>query len=356
MTMMMEKLYEVCQDNFFDDIQMTGDGLTCTVESFSERYRLEAAAADGGIELALSDSRELQVTPSVQQFLRAHRITEYPFRRTVRSEDEMQEALDQLQSAADDLFGFCRDLAEGRHTPESAEAALAGNAALRDTPRESSQLDCAAAAMMRRKNTFLHLSAGSNFQDLVLCSGYFPGIDLSPELFVHTGCSPDFYLDSPGKVFKDRYNTVTLEKEKEFERLIVPTEDIAPGRKEEAGRIILYRTEIASRNFPKMRLPLIYAVCRDDWFAGEFLVPNRIAADIVCHPAADSSPWLFRTLKILRARRFLSGPPTGPAEGSDEVLRKYPQLAGMAPELIPGTVIPGRLWPARGDMTVYEVR
>ena len=359
MTAMLEKLYEVCQDNFFEEIQMNGNTLKCTICSFNDRYRLEAVSGNGGIELSLSDCQVLTLTPPVRKFLLNHGITDYPLRCSVRFADEMQDALDSLQTVADDLFGFCHDLAEERHTLESAEEALSSNFALRDTPQESSQLDCPAACMMRNKTVFWQLSAGKDFRDLVWCSGRFSGMDLSPQVFIHTDCNPDFNLDTPGKVFEDRFKTVILKKESEFDRMSVPQNEFSPLKSEESGRVVLYQAELFCRGVLKMKVPLIYAVCGDAWFAAEFLVPNRIAVDIVCRP--DSSPedcsdaWISRVLRILRTQHFLSDSSPGNQNSDEHFLQRYPQLGGVHAELIPCTVNP-EPFPGHDRLTVYQVR
>jgi len=361
---MMEELYELCLDNDFDEVEQEGSTLTCGIRSFDNRYRLEAVGKEDRIELALADSLPLAVTPEVSAFLQKHGETGYPLRRTVRPADVMQDVLDDLQSAADDLFGFAHDLAEKRHSAESAESALKSNFDLRDTPQEIAQLDGLAAGEMRAKRTLWYPSADRDFRDLVFCSGEYPGIDISPELFVHTDCKPNFDLDAPGIVYEDAHTRVTLHKEREFDRLSVPHGEFAHWDSKEAGRIILYQAEIVSDRFGKIDRPLIYAVCENEWLAAEFLVPNRIAVETVCHVrygsgfggASATGAWLVHALKLLHSRHFISDPMLTMQSQDEAVLRKYPQLAGVPAELVPGTVIPGKLWSDHGDVTVYDVR
>ena len=167
----MEELYELCLDNDFDEVEQEGSTLTCGIRSFDNRYRLEAVEKEDRIELALADSLPLAVTPEVSAFLQKHGEKDYPLRRTIRPADVMQDVLDDLQSAADDLFGFAHDLAEKRHSAESAESALKSNFDLRDTPQEIAQLDGLAAGEMRAKRTCWYPSADRDFRDLVFCSG-----------------------------------------------------------------------------------------------------------------------------------------------------------------------------------------
>ena len=216
---------------------------------------------------------------------------------------------------------------------------------------------------MHAKRTLWYPSADRDFRDLVFCSGEYPGIDIAPELFVHTDCKPNFDLDAPGTVYEDPHTRVTLHKERDFDRLAVPRREFAHWTSYEAGRILLYRAEIASDRFGRIDRPLIYAVCENEWFAAEFLAPNRIAADTVCHVrygsgfggAAASGAWLTHALKLLHSRHFISDPSLEMQSADEDVLWKYPQLAGVPAELVPGTVIPGRLWSNHGDVTVYEV-
>ena len=361
---MMEELYELCLDNDFDAVKLEGSILTCGIRSFDNRYRLEAVGKEGAVELALADCLPLAVTPEVSAFLQKHGETDYPLRRTVRSADVMQDVLDDLQSAADDLFGFAHDLAEKRHSAKSAESALQSNFDLRDTPRETAQLDGLAAGEMRAKRTCWYPSADRDFRDLVFCSGEYPEIDISPELFIHTDCNPNFDLDAPGIVYEDAHTRVTLRIEREFDRLSVPRGEFAHWASREAGCIILYQAEIVSDRFGRIERPLIYAVCENEWFAAEFLAPNRIAVETVCHVrygsgfggAAATGAWLVHALKLLHCRHFISDPMLKMQSQDEAVLRKYPQLAGVPAELIPGTVIPGKLWSDHGNVTVYDVR
>ena len=253
---MMEELYELCLDNDFDAVKLEGSILTCGIRSFDNRYRLEAVGKEGAVELALADCLPLAVTPEVSAFLQKHGETDYPLRRTVRSADVMQDVLDDLQSAADDLFGFAHDLAEKRHSAKSAESALQSNFDLRDTPRETAQLDGLAAGEMRAKRTCWYPSADRDFRDLVFCSGEYPEIDISPELFIHTDCNPNFDLDAPGIVYEDAHTRVTLRIEREFDRLSVPRGEFAHWASREAGCIILYQAEIVSDRFGRIERPL----------------------------------------------------------------------------------------------------
>lgn len=362
--LMLERLYRICLDNDFDGVTVNGGTLECRVPSFAERYRLEARERGGVLEIDLADCAPLAATPEVLAFLRRHDEPRYPLRRTVASPEEIQDALDDLQSAADDLFGFSHDLAEARHTSASADAALEANFALRDTPFEISQLDCRAAGMMHDRRTLWYPSAGDDFRDLIFCSGRYPGIDLAPELFVHTDCSVRFDLDSPGRVHEDAHTAVTLHPDREFDRMTVPHREFAHWECEDAGRVRLYRAEIVSDRFGTITRPLIYAVCENEWFAAEFLAPNRVAVDTVCHVrygngfggAVASGAWLLRALKLLRTRHYLSDPALGMQDADEEVLRRYPQLAGAPVRLVPGKTIPGKFWSKHGDVTVYEVR
>ena len=362
---LMEELYELCLDNDFDEAKQEDNILTCGIRSFDSRYRLEAVEQNRGIELALADSLPLAVTPEVSAFLQKHGETDYPLRRTVRSADVMQDVLDDLQSAADDLFGFAHDLAEKRHSAESAEAALKSNFSLRDTPQEIAQLDSLAAGEMRAKRTLWYPSADRDFRDLVFCSGEYPGIDISPELFVHTDCKPNFGLDAPGIVYEDAHTRVTLHKEREFDRLSVPCGEFAHWASKEAGRILLYQAETVSDRFGRIERPLIYAVCENEWFAANLLIPNRVPVETVCHirygngfgGAKNSGAWLLHVLKILHARNYVSDPD---GTKTDDTLRpvwkSFPQLHGEIPRLVPGTVITGKLWSDHGDVTCYAVR
>ena len=157
---------------------------------------------------------------------------------------------------------------------------------------------------------------------------------------------------------------MTLHKEREFDRLSVPHGEFAHWDSKEAGRIILYQAEIVSDRFGKIDRPLIYAVCENEWLAAEFLVPNRIAVETVCHVrygsgfggASATGAWLVHALKLLHSRHFISDPMLTMQSQDEAVLRKYPQLAGVPAELVPGTVIPGKLWSDHGDVTVYDVR
>lgn len=361
--MMLERLFHTCIDNFFDDVTVDGGRLGCEIPSFDRRYRLAARESRGVLELELADSAPLAVTPEVQDFLHRHGEPGYPLRRIVACPEELQDALDDLQSAADDLFGFSRDLAEGRHTLASAESALEANFALRDTPREHAQLDSPAADAMREKRLLWYPSAGPDFRDLVFCSGEYPGVDVAPELFVHTDSSPQFDMSAPGRVHEDAHTAVTLHPVREFDRLTVPRREFAHFDSEDAGRIALYRAEVVSDRFGSFARPLVYAACENEWFAAKFLAPNRIAAAVVCHVrygsgfggAAASGAWLLRALKPLRTRFFISDPQLEMQDADERVLRRYPELAGPPAALTPGTVIPGKFWSRHGDVTVYSV-
>ena len=321
---MLKQLFDTCIDNDFDDVEFDGDGLTCNIRSFDSRYRLAATARGGVIELALADRAPLAAAPEVLAFFDRHGEPTYPLRRTVDSPEDIQDALDDLQSAADDLFCFAHDLAEARHTPVSADAALACNFSLRDTPLEYSQLDSLFAGTMRDRRTLWVPAAGNDFRDLVAW-----GFDRSVELFVHTDRAPGFDLDAPGQVYEDAHNRATLRFEKEFDRLTVPD-----ARDENAGRVLLYRAEIVSERFGKSEKPLIHVVCGDAWFAAEFLVHNRIAVETVFDLRGGAGAWLTHALKILHTKRFITAAP--PETGADEnVLRKYPQLAGVTAALVP---------------------
>ena len=321
---MLKQLFDICIDNDFDDVELDGGVLTCDIRSFDSLYRLTAVEKNGFLELSLSDCAPLAAAPEVLTFFARHGAAGYPLRRKIRSRSKIQDALDDLQSAADDLFGFARDLAEARHTPVSADAALECNFSLRDTPLEYSQLDCLFAGTMRDRRTLWRLSAGKDCRDLIAW-----GFDRSTELFVHTDRVPGFDLDAPGKVCEDAQTRVTLRFEKEFDRLTVPD-----ARGENAGRVLLYRAEIVSERFGKSEKPLIHVVCGDAWFAAEFLVPNRITAETVFDPRGGAGAWLTHALKILHTKHFITG--ASPETGADEnVLRKYPQLAGVTAALVP---------------------
>lgn len=361
---MMNDLHNTCLENDFDDIRISGNVLDCNIRSFDNRYHLQAVRKNNFLELALSDRTAFEVTPEVLDFLKNHGESTYPLCRSIRSSKEIQDTLDELQSAADDLFGFCRDLAECRHTDISAESALQSNFSLRDTPQELAQLDPRAAYEMYAKRTLWYPSAGQDFRDLIFCSGEYPEISIAPELFIHTDCMPDFDLDTPGIVYKDPHTTVTLCKEREFDRLTVPQTEFAHWKSQDAGRIILYRTEVISDRFGKIERPLIYVVCENEWFAAEFLVPNRIAVETICHVrygsgfggAAASGAWLLDTLKILRTRCFISDPIPEMQDSDHAVMKKYPQLAGECAEFEPQQEIDGKIWSNHGDVTVYAIR
>ncbi len=361
---MLEEFYNICLENDFDDIRINGNVLNCDVRSFDHRYHLQAVQKKSTLELFLEDNVPFDVTPEVLDLLKNHGEMSYPICRTVRSTDEIQDKLDELQSAADDLLGFCRDLAERRHTEVSAESALQCNFSLRDTPQEIAQLDPRAAYEMRAKRVLWYPSAGNDFRDLIFCSGEYPGIDITPELFVHTDCMPDFDLDTPGAVYKDRHTAVTLYKEREFDRMTVPQMEFAHWKSHDAGRIILYRAEIISDRFGKIEQHLLYVVCENEWFAAEFLIPNRIAVETVCRVrygsgfggAAASGAWLLNVLKILRTRYFISDPLPKMQDGDHAVMKKYPQLAGECAEFEPQQEIDGKIWSNHGDVTVYAIR
>ncbi len=361
---MLEAFYNACLENDFDDIKLKGNVLNCHIRSFDNRYHLQAVQKGSFLELVLADRMTIDITPDVLVFLQKHGESSYPLCRIVRSSKEIQHALDELQSVADDLLGFCRDLAERRHTDVSAERAFQSSFSLRDTPQELAQLDSRAAYEMRAKSVLWYPSAGNDFRDLIFCSGEYPGINSTPELFVHTDCMPDFDLDTPGVVHKDPYTTVALYKEREFDRLTVPQMEFAHWKSQEAGRMILYRVEMISDRFGKIERPLIYVVCENEWFAAEFLIPNRIAVETVCRVrygsgfggAATSGAWLLNVLKILRTRCFISDPLLEMQDGDYTVLKKYLQLAGVPAELATQLEIDGKLWSNHGDVTVYEVR
>ena len=137
---------------------------------------------------------------------------------------------------------------------------------------------------------------------------------------------------APGKVYEDAHGCVTLHLEREFDRLTVSQ----PARDEnsDSGRVLLYRAEIVSDRFGRSEKPLVQAVCGDAWFAAEFLVPNRLAAETVFDWRDGAGAWLMRALKILHARRFISAAPSD-AGGGDDVWKKYPQLAGVPTTLVP---------------------
>ena len=361
---MMENFYDTCLDNDFDNITLCGNTLDCNIRSFNNHYHLRTIQKNNTLELYLSDHIPFEATSTVLDFLKKHGESTYPLCRLVRSTDEMQDVLDDLQSAADDLFGFCHDLAEYRHTEISAEKALQCNFSLRDTPFELAQLDPCAAWEIRSKRTLWYPSAGNDFRDLIFCSGKYPGIDLDPELFIHTDCKPDFDLDIPGIVYQDKHTVVTLCKVREFDRLTVSQQEFAHWESKESGRILLYQAVIISDRFGKIERPLIYVVCENEWFAAEFLIPNRIAVETVCHVrygsgfggAATSGTWLRYALKILHSRTFISDPVPEMQNGDLQVLDKYPQLAGSPAELVPQMDIDGKLWSKHGDVTIYEVK
>ena len=338
---MLERLYHTCIDNDFDDVELDGGVLTCGIRSFDRRYRLEAAEKKGVLELALADRAPLADTPEVLAFLERHDESCCPLRRTVAHPEDIQDALDDLQSAADDLFGFAHDLAEERHTPGSADAALKCNFLLRDTPLEHAHLDSLFAGEMQEHRTLWQL--GNDFRDLAVW-----GFDRSVELFVHTDCGPGFDLDASGPVYEDAHTRVTLYHEDDFARLTVPE----PARDENpnAGRVLLYRAEVVSERFGRIERPLICAVCPDAWFAAEFLVPNRIAVETVLDLRGGAGAWLPRALKILHTKHFITAAPPETGAGED-ILQKYPQLVG-----VPATLVPERSRSSLADATVYEVR
>ena len=337
---MLKQLFDICIDNDFDDVKLDGGGLTCNIRSFDSRYRLEAVEKNGSLELALSDRAPLAAAPEVLTFFARHGEPCYPLLRKIRSRSKIQDALDDLQSAADDLFDLARDLAEERHTPDSADAALACNFSLRDTPLEYSQLDSLFAGTMRDRRTLWYPSAGNDLRDLVAW-----GFDRSTELFVHTDRVPGFDLDAPDPVYEDAHNRATLRFGKEFDRLTVPD-----ARDENAGRVLLYRAEIVSERFGKSEKPLINVVCGDAWFAAEFLVPNRIAVETILDLRGGAGAWLIPALKILHTNHFITAAPPKTGAG-DDVLRKYPQLAG-----VPATLVPEKPRSGLTDATVYGVR
>lgn len=361
---MMEKIYQVCRDCYFDELKMEDGILHGVIGSFREVQQLDASEQDGRLEMRLQDTRPLDVTPEVLAFLRNHGENTYPLRRETGSMDEVEETLENLMSAADDLIGFCHDIAEGRHTLDSAESALRCNFLLRDTPQESSQLDCQAVHAMLSKRMLWYPSAGDDFYDLILSSGEYRVMSPEPDLFVHTDCGdPDFDLDRPGTVFSDKFRHITLHQEKEFDRMTVPHKEFAHWGSAQAGRIILYRAEIVRKDFPTLEFPLIYAVCENEWFAAEFLAPNRIAVDTVCRVrygsslggAAASGAWLFHTLKSLHTRFFIADSMPQMRDADEKVLKRYPQLDGVPAALHPHAVIPAKQWPYHGDVTIYKV-
>ena len=364
---LIKDVYDACVENYFDDIKQKEQAISCKVKSFDELYLLEANQCGESVVLKLSDSRDFDLSPQAFVFLQEHGETEYPLQRKINSAEEIQDALDELQSAADDLLGFARDIAENRHTLQSAEAALQCNYDLRDTPQETSQLDSLAAEWMRIFRTLWYPSAGGDLRDLLFLSGKYPHIDIAPQLFIHTDCSPesaDFDIDKCGVIFDDQHTKIELQPDREFDRLDLPRRQFASLDCANAGRIILYQVKIASDRFGEITRPLIYAVCENEWFAANVLAPNRIALDAVCHVrygggfggALSNGAWLINTLRSLRAKYFISDPVLDYVDGDRNVLSTFPQLNGVPAELDrPITTINSRNWSGHGDVTIYEL-
>lgn len=364
---LLEDFMELCEENDFDNIESNSFAMQCDIRSFEHRYRLTAEMAANRLLVRLSDlGRRVEPTPEVLGFLNRCGEKSYPLLRVCSSIRDGQKVLDDLQSAGDDLFEFCHDLAEGRHTPESAWSAYRKMTSFRDTPEELPVLDSLAAGEMKAHRAAWYPSAGTDFRDLIFLSGEYPEIDIAPELFIHTDSDPGFEFADKQVVYEDDHTCVTLTKEREFDRLPVPALQFADfSDRKNAGRIALFQAEIESDRFGTLTRKLIYAVCENEWFAANLLVPNRVPVETVCHirygsgfgGARNSGAWLLHTLKILHARNYVSDPAGAKTDDTVQgVWKSFPQLQGETPRLVPGTVIPGRIWSNHGDVTCYELQ
>ena len=362
-----ERLIAVCRGNFFDDIAVAGNRLSCTIPSFDARYHLEARAEHGMVTLRLSDVRPAELDCDCARFLAAHGETDYPLTRRERRDADWQEVLDDLQSAADDLFGLLHDLAEARHQRRSADAALARAVSFRDTPYEHALLDSRLVDTLRDHRCAWYPSCDTDFRDLLFLSGEYPGIACRPELFIHTDCCPNLEF-APGQVVhEDEHTRVTLEQIDSFTALPIPELRFCHFRKPELlGKVFDCMVRVESDRFGTIRQRVVYAVCENEWFAANLLIPNRVAVEAVCHVrygagfggANNSGAWLVRTLRALHAKWYVSDPSGLDHDGGnlDAVFREFPQLDGIPAEFgTPAATIPGKYWSNHGDVSVYPL-
>ena len=361
------RLIAVCRDNDFDDIRVEGPFLGCDIRSFDEKYRLEAKAENGRVTLRLSDYRRMKISPEAKDFIFDRGETDYPLVRREPRDADWQAVLDDLQSAGDDLFGLLRDISEARHRRDSARAALERAVSFRDTPAEHALLDSRLVETLRDHRCAWYPSCNEDFRDLLFLSGNYPGIDCAPELFIHTDCCPHVEFVPGGVTYEDVHTRVTLEQVDELDRLPFREARFCHFRREELfGRVFDCRVRVDSDRFGEIVRRVVYAVCENEYFAANVLIPNRVPVETVCHVrygsgfggANNSGAWLVRTLRALHARWYVSDRSGLDMKGGDleRVFIEYPMLDGVPAEFgPPAATIPAKYWSDHGDVSVYPV-
>lgn len=354
-----ERFLEVLENNGME-YRFAGDRLISECASFHNRYHLSAKSQHDGIALRLDSG----FAPDAESlcFLAGHGEMQYPLFRYCPRNADWQTVLDEIQSSADDLLGFAQDIAEQRHTVESAEAALACVKSYRNTPEEIAMLNSLLTERMRDHVCAWYPSAGNDCRDLLYLCGEYPGISFMPDLFIHTDALPPEFVNG-GEAYRDKHTAVTARLVREYDHLPKQEKMFAHWQKN-SGYTAEYRMKIESDRFGIFERSLLYAVCENEFFAANLLVPNRIALDTVCHVrygsslggATNSGAWILSALKILHVKHFLSDPHRQQRSPDFSVLRQFPQLNGHPARLAPGTVIPGQLWSNYGDVTCFEVK
>ncbi len=219
-------------------------------------------------------------------------------------------------------------------------------------------------AFLKAHRCVWYPSAGDDFRDLIFLSGKYPCIDTAPELFIHTDCSAVFMFHKKDNiVYEDGHTVIRAEKLQNFERLH-PVQEFAHFQcaKTYNGRTALFQISIDSDTFGHIERKLLYAVCENEWFAGNILVPQRIPIDTICRVrygngfggAVNDGSWLVPAMNILGTKNFFSDPEIDFDTPTEDVLKRYPHLDVPPVKFQPGLVIPGRLWSNCGDVTWYK--
>lgn len=356
----MECFLDTLENNGME-YRIDGDRLVSDFKSFHNHYHLSAQAEHGGVALALDSG----FTPDAEslRFLAGYGETQYPLFRHCPRDAAWQKVLDRMQSSADDLLGFAQDIAEQRHTVESAKAAFECAKSYRDTPEEIAMLDSPLVERMRdHASCAWYPSAGDDCRDLFYLCGEYPGIATMPDLFIHTDALPPEFING-GEVYRDKHTVITAKFVREYDRLPKQQKEFAHWQKN-PGYAAEYRMKIESDCFGAFERSLLYIVCENEFFVANLLIPNRIALDTICRVrygnsfggANNSGAWILSSLNILRVKHFLSDPHRESQSSDFSVLEKYPQLNGYPARIVPGTVIPGELWSDNGDVSCFEVK
>ncbi len=219
-------------------------------------------------------------------------------------------------------------------------------------------------AFLKAHRCVWYPSAGGDFRDIMFLSGKYPGIDVEPELFIHTDCDASFmFYKKDFIVYQDERTTVRAVRLQNFERLH-PVQEFADFQcaKTYNGRTALFQISIDSDTFGHIERKLLYAVCENEWFAGNIFVPQRIPIDTICRirygngfgGALNDGSWLISAMNVLKTKNFFSDPEINLAVPTADVLDRYPCMNVPPVKFQPGLVIPSSLWSYSGDVTWYQ--